>query len=100
MAGEEPQETGQDHGSDRVSQEKRDETRLRRAIRSRKRQPQLTLAQENGNEEPMNDAVMNPRTVSLCFQSVTYTGGAHGIPTIRAFTASPIATPPASSYRR
>jgi len=39
MAGEEPQETGQHHGSDRVSQEKRDEPRLRRAIRSRKRQP-------------------------------------------------------------
>jgi hypothetical protein len=49
MAGEKPQETGQCHGSSRISLERGDDRSPEGRIRSRKRQPEVTQYLEIGN---------------------------------------------------
>ena len=59
-AGEWPQETGQSHGQDRVSLERRDEARLERENHVRKRQQVLTLSGENGKLKGTDTARLPP----------------------------------------
>jgi len=56
MAGEWPHKTGQGHGSDRASLERRDEARLGRENQVRKHQPEFTLSGGNGKRKGTDTA--------------------------------------------
>jgi hypothetical protein len=56
MAGEELQETGRRHGSDRVFLERREDARLEREYQVRKRQQPSTLSGGNGKRKGTDTA--------------------------------------------
>lgn len=65
MAGDEPQETGQLHGDDRVCLERRGKARLEGENQVRKRQPALTLSGGKGKRKGTNGSLIKQPINSL-----------------------------------